>query len=127
MDLVAHVLRPLADSRQAMDKAQWAPPRSGQVRSDLGCPKRTLVPPFVAEATYGMKKVRVRLSGELKDRLKQAAAASGKSEAELICEGVSHVVKVKLAPKPRIPLFSSGDPTLAERVDEILDEGCGKD
>jgi hypothetical protein len=74
-----------------------------------------------------MKKVRVRLSRELKDRLKQAAEASGKSEAELICEGVSSVVNAELAPKPRIPLFSSGDPTLAERVDESLAEGFGKD
>jgi hypothetical protein len=74
-----------------------------------------------------MKKVRVRLSRELKGRLKLAAAVSGKSEAELICEGVSDIVKVKLAPKNRIPLFSSGDPTLAESVDEIADERLGTD
>lgn len=46
-----------------------------------------------------MKKVRVRLSGELKDRLKQAAAASGKSETELIRERVAYVVEIELTPR----------------------------
>jgi plasmid stability protein len=73
-----------------------------------------------------MKKVRVYLPRELKKKLKLAAAASGKSEAELICEGVSEVVELELAPKPR-PLFSSDDRTIAERVDELPDEGLGKD
>jgi hypothetical protein len=74
-----------------------------------------------------MKKTKVYLPDELSDRLKQAAVASGKSEAELIREGVTYVVEIELTPKPRIPLFNSGDPTLAERVDEILAEGFGKD
>jgi len=29
-------------------------------------------------------------------------------------------------PKPRLPLFASGDSTLAERVDEELAEGFGR-
>ena len=48
-------------------------------------------------------------------------------EAELIREGVASVIRARLAPAPRIPLFDSGDPTLAERVDEVLAEGFGAD
>lgn len=76
---------------------------------------------------YGMKKTTVYLPDELSSGLKRAAALSGKSEAELIREGVERVVEIALTPRPRIPLFSSGDPTLAERVDEALAEGFGED
>ena len=74
-----------------------------------------------------MKKTTVYLPDELKRDLKRAAAQSGRSEAELIRMGVESIVELELTPKPRIPLFSSGDPTLAERVDEILAEGFGED
>jgi hypothetical protein len=75
---------------------------------------------------YGMKKTTVYLPDELSDRLKQAAAASGKSEAELIREGVEYVVEIELTPRPRAPLWS-GPGNLAEHVDEILAEGFGTD
>ncbi|MEU9888367.1 hypothetical protein [Sphaerisporangium sp. NPDC051011] len=29
-------------------------------------------------------------------------------------------------PRPRLPLFRSGDPTIAERVDDLLAEGFGE-
>jgi len=76
---------------------------------------------------YGMKKTTVYLPDELGRDLKRAAAASGRSEAELIREGIASVVEAQLTPRPRIPLFNSGDPTLAERVDELLAEGFGED
>ena len=76
---------------------------------------------------YGMKKTTVYLPDELSQDLKRAALASGQSEAELIREGIANIVEVRLTPKPRAPLFSSGDGTLAERVDEILAEGFGED
>jgi hypothetical protein len=74
-----------------------------------------------------MKKTTVYLPDELSRELKRAAAESGRSEAELIREGVATVVERELTPRPRIPLFNSGDPTLAERVDELLAEGFGQD
>ena len=76
---------------------------------------------------YGMKKTTVYLPDELKRDLERAAAASGSSEAELIRQGIQNVVEIRLAPRPRGPLFRSGDPTLAERVDELLAEGFGED
>jgi hypothetical protein len=76
---------------------------------------------------YGMKKTTVYLPDDLSRSLKRASEASGQSEAELIREGIASVIEQKLTPRPRGPLFSSGDPTLAKRVDEILAEGFGED
>jgi hypothetical protein len=67
-----------------------------------------------------MKRTTVYLPEDLKAELEQAARVSGKSEAELIREGVRQAVASRPPPRPRIPLFESGDPTLAERVDELL-------
>ena len=72
-----------------------------------------------------MRKTTVYLPHELSDSLKQAAAASGKSQADLIREGVAYVVEIELTPRPRAPLWSAGG-NLAEHVDEILAEGFGK-
>jgi len=75
---------------------------------------------------YGMKKTTVYLPDELKAALERAAAAQGRSEAELVREAVRELTQRLEPPRPRLPLFSSGDPTLAERVDEELREGFGK-
>jgi plasmid stability protein len=69
---------------------------------------------------YGMKKTTVYLPDELKAALERAAAARGQSEAELIREAVRELTRGLEQPKPRLPLFSGGDPTLAERFDEEL-------
>jgi hypothetical protein len=74
-----------------------------------------------------MKKTTVYLPDQLKQALSRAAADSGRSEAELIREGIETVVETRLAPVPRGPLFSSGDPSLADRLDDLLAEGFGKD
>jgi plasmid stability protein len=73
-----------------------------------------------------MRKTSVYLPDELSRRLKETAAASGRSEAELIREGITKVLEAEDYPRPRIPLFESDDPTLAERVEEILAEGFGE-
>ncbi len=70
---------------------------------------------------YGMRRTTVYLPDELKIALEQAASTSGRSEAELIREGVEYVASRVGSPRPRLPLFDSGDPTLAERADELLD------
>ena len=67
-----------------------------------------------------MKKTTVYLPDDLKAALERAAAEKGKSEAELIRKAVEELVRGLERPRPRLPLFSSGDPTLAERVDEEL-------
>jgi Arc/MetJ-type ribon-helix-helix transcriptional regulator len=70
---------------------------------------------------YGMRRTTVFLPEDLKAALERAAVASGRSEADLIREGVEYVASRADRPRPRVPLFDSGDPTLAERADELLD------
>jgi len=72
---------------------------------------------------YGMKKTTVYLPDELKAQLERVAGTSGRSEAELMREAVRQLVRNSTPPKPRLPLFESSDPTLAERVDEELARG----
>ena len=67
-----------------------------------------------------MKKTTVYLTEDLKSALGRIAVPRGRSEAELIREAVRELVRDSEPPRPRLPLFSSGDPTLAERVDEEL-------
>jgi len=67
-----------------------------------------------------MKKTTVYLPEDLKSALGRIAVYRGRSEAELIREAVRELVRDSEPPRPRLPLFSSGDPTLAERIDEEL-------
>ena len=74
---------------------------------------------------YGMDKTTVYLPRPLKEALAAAAKRRGVSEAVLIREGVALAVASDQPRKPKIPLFSSGQPDLAERFDELL-EGFGE-
>ena len=74
---------------------------------------------------YGMEKTTVYLPSELKRALERAAELEGKSEAELIREGVAVVVEPHRVAEPILPLFNSGTGDLASRVDELL-EGFGE-
>jgi hypothetical protein len=67
---------------------------------------------------YGMEKTTVYLTADQKRALERASRASGRSEAELIREGVEAVTH-RVA-EPTLPLFESGIPDLAERVDDEL-------
>ena len=73
---------------------------------------------------YGMKKTTVYLPDELKADLERAAGDMGRSEAELIRDALRSLLEERRPPRPKVPLFDSGDPTLAERVEEEL-EGRG--
>ena len=72
-----------------------------------------------------MERTTVYLTEVQKKALERAARASGRSEAELIREGVDIVTSRVRAAEPTLPLFESGQPELAERVDEAL-EGFGE-
>jgi hypothetical protein len=74
---------------------------------------------------YGMKRTTVYLPDELKAALERTAAAQGKSEAEVVRSAVAAATAAPTYPRPRLPLFESGDPTLAERVDDELAAGFG--
>jgi hypothetical protein len=74
---------------------------------------------------YGMEKTTVYLTEGQKLALAHAARTSGQSEAELIREGVELVTARHRVGKLVLPLFASGQPDLAERVDDAL-EGFGE-
>lgn len=75
---------------------------------------------------YGMKKTTVYFPDDLKARLARVAAAEGRSEADIIREAVAAALDGRdRPPRPTLPLFSSGIPDLAERVDEYL-KGFGE-
>lgn len=67
-----------------------------------------------------MKKTTVYLPDDLKAALERTAAYQGRSEADLIRQAVRELIRDLEPPRPRLPLFSGGDPTLAERFDEEL-------
>ncbi len=65
-----------------------------------------------------VEKTTVYLPKALKKRLRARARERGVSEAQLIREGLDAV----LAPLPTFPLFDSGEPHFASRVDEYLED-----
>ena len=75
---------------------------------------------------YGMKRTTVYLPDELKAALERTAAAEGKSEAEIVRSAVATATSEHVYPRPRVPLFESGDPMLAERIDDALADGFGE-
>lgn len=81
--------------------------------------------PMTYVIMYGMKRTTVYLPDELKAALERTAATRGTSEAEVIRSALAATTAEEAHPRPRLPLFQSGDSTLAERVDEVLAEGFG--
>jgi plasmid stability protein len=75
---------------------------------------------------YGMKRTTIYLPDELKAALERTAAAEGRSEADVVREALAAVTATHAYPLPRLPLFDSGEATLAERVDEELAHGFGE-
>lgn len=68
----------------------------------------------------GTQKTTIYLPKALKAALSRAAAARGCSEAELVREALRDVAAKSTPPQPRLPLFRSGKPRLAERVETAL-------
>lgn len=74
-----------------------------------------------------MTRTTVYLPDHLKARLTAAASRRGRSEADLIREGVELVLDDEPAPrKPRLGVCELEDPTLPTCVDEVLAEGFGR-
>ncbi len=67
-----------------------------------------------------MQKTTVYIPHDIKQALGQVAAARGVSEAEVIRQALRAVTAAAAPPRPRLPLFKSGNPRLAEQVDEAL-------
>jgi hypothetical protein len=67
-----------------------------------------------------MTKTTVYLPEPLKRSLGRLARRQRKSEAELIRLAIARVVGESVVPRPKLPLFRSREPDLAERVDAAL-------
>jgi hypothetical protein len=67
-----------------------------------------------------MVKTTVYLPDDLKRRVERVAAQQGRSEAEVIRAALDRYTDAAARPRPRLPLFESGIPDLAERTDEYL-------
>jgi hypothetical protein len=74
-----------------------------------------------------MVKTTVYLPDDLKQRLEEAARVSGESEARIIRSAIEEWLETLLPrPEPHWGTIEFGDPSLAERVDDVLDEGFGQ-
>jgi Arc/MetJ-type ribon-helix-helix transcriptional regulator len=69
-----------------------------------------------------VKKTTIYLPDELKEGVEAVARREKRSEADVIRDAISAAVQSR-RPEPRLPLpdVKLGDPTIAERVDELLD------
>lgn len=81
---------------------------------------------------YGvMKRTTIFLSEDQKRNLKRIAQETGRSESDLIRDGVNEVVARHTPPfpKPHLGTFDSGDPgwTDPDNLDRLMEEGFGRD
>jgi hypothetical protein len=67
-----------------------------------------------------MQKTTVYIPADVKRALGELALARGVSEANLIREALRKVTSEARPPRPRLPLFKSGKPRLAEQIDDEL-------
>ena len=79
-----------------------------------------------------MERTETRIDRDLLDAVRQRAVEEGRGEEELIEEAVGRYLRIPRVPRekkgrpwPRYPLFDSGDPGFAARVDEELVSGPG--
>ena len=98
--------------------------RGGRRSRRASAPRRSIEAPTYG-SVYGMHKTTIYLPEDLRLALAQAAASQGQSVAEVIRDALRALVSRARPPRPRIPLFASGLPGIAERVDEAL-KGFGE-
>lgn len=67
-----------------------------------------------------MHRTTIYLPEELRRSIKEAVKTRGESEASFIRGALERAVSNLPAPRPRLPLFASGDSRLAEHVDDAL-------
>jgi hypothetical protein len=67
-----------------------------------------------------MQKTTVYLPDDLKDALSRLSTETGRSEADLIREGIRLAVAQRVPPAPTIGILVSDDPHFAEQADNYL-------
>ncbi|MCA2175510.1 ribbon-helix-helix domain-containing protein [Nonomuraea glycinis] len=77
-----------------------------------------------------MPEVSLYLPEDIQHRVAEAARAHGVSETDYMRDAITRALSGEFVgerPRPRLPLFDSGSPSLARDVDEVLAEGFGRD
>ncbi len=104
-----------------------APPPCASRRPTAGTAGRARHPPCgqgaggtVGSTIHRVKKTTVYLPDELKHDLARLAAASGRSEAEIIRQAIESLARTSGQPRPKGALFASGDESLSEGADAAL-------
>jgi hypothetical protein len=69
---------------------------------------------------YGMEKTTIYVPKDLKRAMGRLAAERGVTEAEIVREALRTLTARAAPPRPRLPLFKSGKPDLAEQLDRAL-------
>jgi Arc/MetJ-type ribon-helix-helix transcriptional regulator len=67
-----------------------------------------------------MRRTTIYLPDELKARVERVARDRNRSEADVIREALERFTANEGRPRPRLPLFESGQPDLARSVDDAL-------
>jgi hypothetical protein len=73
-----------------------------------------------------MQKTTIYLPSELKLWIERLAREQHRPQAELIRDALEEYALAHARPRPRLGVVASGQPELAERVDELL-AGFGED
>jgi hypothetical protein len=69
---------------------------------------------------YGMIKTTVYLPAELKAQIERLAAETGRSQSDILREGIREGLAIHAFPTPARGMIASGGLKLSERVDELL-------
>ncbi len=72
-----------------------------------------------------MNKTTVYLPDELKRELERTAKEQGRSEADIIREGIRLALEKSTPPMPTLWTFTANEPDYIDRIDELL-EGFGE-
>ena len=74
------------------------------------------------------KKTTIYLPEDLKRNIERVAEREGTSEAEIIRDAVATALARRWVPEPTLPLvdYGLGAPDIAERTEELLDDGFGR-
>lgn len=83
-------------------------------------PLRAALDPVAYGMMYGMEKTTIYIPGDLKRAMGRLAAERGVTEAEIVREALRTLTAQATPPRPRLPLFKSGKPRLAEDTDRAL-------
>ena len=111
---------PAVPGREATSGAATSRPATSRPATSVRSRRCLIASCTTYGSLYGMEKTTVYLTIEQRRALARAARATGRSEAQLIREGVDRVTEPHRVAEPQLPLFDSQSGDVAEREEEFL-------